>query len=270
MFNNRFYDEENVDFWHEEGEFIYQNDEGYAEYYNDLNFAENYIIREDYYVDAESEYKELHADWYPIFEEEINELSNETYGENNQVTDEFEEDDEIYVFDDEEDDFFAVNDDWEENDQNTDYNLSSGYTMDQIDYLERLKNQMEIGELGENYIYESERSKLKGTIFYNKIDKLKAKNPTNGYDILSFTKEGTPIHIEVKTTSQKKFDIEFEITPHEVAVAEYMDSVGKIYLVYLVKDIYSDHPKVEIINDITDCSKYKFNPTGYMVTRIIG
>jgi hypothetical protein len=43
----------------------------------------------------------------------------------------------------------------------------------------------------------------------------------NGYDILSFTKNGDPIHIEVKATQKEEAE-NFFITDTELETAKYM------------------------------------------------
>lgn len=116
-----------------------------------------------------------------------------------------------------------------------------------IDYLKLHEFQMEIGDLGEQYVYEYELNKLKDTDFVDKIDKSKAKDASNGYDILSYTENGEELYIEVKTTSTLKD--EFYISQPELEVAEKVIQGGGLYKVYFVKDILGK-PQLEIIDDI--------------------
>ena len=67
--------------------------------------------------------------------------------------------------------------------------------------------------------------KLEGTSFADLVDKSKAKDNSNGYDILSYTNEGKKLHIEVKTTST--LNDEFYISQHELKIAEQMKTMVK-------------------------------------------
>lgn len=118
-----------------------------------------------------------------------------------------------------------------------------------IDYLKLHELQMAIGDLGEQYVYEYELDKLEGTKFADLVDKSKAKDNSNGYDILSYTREGKRIHIEVKTTSTLKD--EFYISQPELDVAEQMKNNGEMYKVYFVKDILGV-PQLTIIDNVLD------------------
>lgn len=122
-----------------------------------------------------------------------------------------------------------------------------------IDYLKLHEFQMEIGELGEQYVYEHELKKLQDTDFVDKVDKSKAKDPSNGYDILSYTKNGDELHIEVKTTTTLKD--EFYISQPELEMAEKIIKGGGLYKVYFVKDILGN-PQLEIIDNIPSEEKY--------------
>lgn len=123
-----------------------------------------------------------------------------------------------------------------------------------IDYLKLHEFQMKIGNLGEQWVYEHELKKLEGTSFADLVDKSKAKDNSNGYDILSYTNEGKKLHIEVKTTST--LNDEFYISQHELKIAEQMKNNGEIYKVYFVKDILGE-PRLTIINNILDESEFK-------------
>ncbi|WP_427108393.1 DUF3883 domain-containing protein [Lysinibacillus xylanilyticus] len=123
-----------------------------------------------------------------------------------------------------------------------------------IDYLKLHEFQMAIGDLGEQWVYEYEMDNLEGTKFADMVDKSKAKDNLNGYDILSYTTNGKKIYIEVKTTST--LNDEFYISQHELEVAEQMKKNGEMYKVYFVKDILGE-PQLTIIDNIIDEIEFK-------------
>lgn len=145
----------------------------------------------------------------------------------------------------------------------TDTDLSTLFTFDDlkqklinkpVDYLKLHEIQIEIGKLGEAYVYENEVRKLAGTKYLSMIDEKKALDPSNGYDILSYTLEGNPIHIEVKATSGNE-DI-FFLSNHEYQTARNMRNNNLDYVIYFVKSILSQEPKIEFIHDIIDNNDY--------------
>ncbi|KPB06329.1 DUF3883 domain-containing protein [Bacillus sp. CHD6a] len=138
--------------------------------------------------------------------------------------------------------------------------------MKPIDYLTLHKFQIEIGKLGEAYVYEHECLKLKGTPFMIKVDDTIATNPLNGYDILSYTRDGKPLHIEVKATSGTEDT--FYLSKNEYQTAERMKVHGLEYIVYFVKRVLSDNPELVEIKDITVNQGYSFEEVGWKVTKI--
>lgn len=123
-----------------------------------------------------------------------------------------------------------------------------------VDYLRLHEIQIEIGKLGEAYVYEHEVRRLAKTKYLSMIDEKKALDPSNGYDILSYTLEGIPIHIEVKATSGNE-DV-FFLSNHEYKTARAMRNNNLNYLVYFVKGILSQEPEIEVIHDITENDGY--------------
>ena len=71
-----------------------------------------------------------------------------------------------------------------------------------IDYLEEEKKKTEIGVTGEKQVMLYEVNRLKDyPNLQDRITQRSNKSDSYGYDILSFEKDGTERHIEVKTTS---------------------------------------------------------------------
>ncbi|MGA3674095.1 DUF3883 domain-containing protein [Lysinibacillus agricola] len=112
----------------------------------------------------------------------------------------------------------------------------------------------EIGRLGEEHVYNLEYRKLIDTPYANRIDKTIADIHSNGYDILSYEKDGTELHIEVKATTSN--NDEFYISQNELNTAERMLKNGEKYCVYFVKDILSDNPPLKVIDNILDDVSY--------------
>ena len=138
----------------------------------------------------------------------------------------------------------------------------------ETDYLELHKLQIEIGKLGEAFVYDLECKKLDGTRFKEHIDPYKASDPKNGYDILSYDMSGKELFIEVKTTVLN--ESEFFLTTNELNVARQMRDQGKTYLIYRVSNILDqnkDNIKCEIIEDITTNQDYVFEEALWKVKR---
>ncbi len=134
-----------------------------------------------------------------------------------------------------------------------------------IDFLKLHELQIQIGKLGEAFVYEYECEKLKNIEYKDSIDATKALDPKNGYDILSYTEEGIPLHIEVKATSGKEDT--FYISSNEYKVAKSMREKNLKYVVYFVKEIMSNNPVMTKIWDITNNNDYKFVETSWQVTK---
>ncbi|MBS4195790.1 DUF3883 domain-containing protein [Lederbergia citri] len=143
--------------------------------------------------------------------------------------------------------------------------LKSKLKSKKVDYLQLHEFQMEIGSLGEAYVYQKECERLKNTKYLHMIDERKAQDPANGYDILSYTEDGKPLHIEVKSTIGKE-DV-FHLSEHERLTGERMKNQGKSYVVYFVKEIMSDEPKLEIIENITLNENYIFETRNWLVSK---
>ena len=91
----------------------------------------------------------------------------------------------------------------------------------------------ELGAMGENFIIEQEKQKLKNcrdTSIKRLVKKVKKAAYASGYDIESFDENGERLHIEVKTTSGN-LEETFYITKNEYEQSE-SDSAFRIYRVF--------------------------------------
>ncbi len=102
-----------------------------------------------------------------------------------------------------------------------------------LDYLQLEKTRQDIGEKGEQYVYEREKRRLlkSNSRLVNDVSREPAKDPKNGYDILSFTDSGEKIYIEVKST-KGNVNEPFYMTANEREKANQVNKNGGIYRPY--------------------------------------
>lgn len=111
----------------------------------------------------------------------------------------------------------------------------------EIDYLENLRKQMEIGDLAEKIVLKSEIEFLQ--VAFPELAKqvrLVSNNPKLGFDILSFETDGNQKQIEVKAISENKSRKSFIITRNEFSKSKIYSN----YYVYCVSEINSETPKI--------------------------
>ena len=103
-----------------------------------------------------------------------------------------------------------------------------------VDYIEQNKINKEIGDAGEEFVYEYEKECVKK---YNLSDSKQVKWVSKeegdglGYDILSFDSKGEEIYIEVKTTVGNEKS-SFYITSNELLKSEQEKERYVLYRVY--------------------------------------
>lgn len=137
---------------------------------------------------------------------------------------------------------------------------------EKIDYLKLHELQIRIGDLAEEYVYEFELSKLNGTKYSDLVDRTKAYNPENGYDILSYDMYGNHIYIEVKGTT-KSWDDEFYITNHEIETMRRLNILPNRYYIYRVSNLLGNVNDIElnIIEDFIDNPDFKLKAETWKV-----
>ena len=118
-------------------------------------------------------------------------------------------------------------------------NISDGTF--ELDYVQLEVLKKKIGDIGEQYVYEREKARLEqaNSEFAQKVDNTPAKDNRNGYDILSYTENGTPIYIEVKST-MGDLETPFYITANEKKTAEQIREGGGIYQIHRVYHVGKD------------------------------
>lgn len=135
----------------------------------------------------------------------------------------------------------------------------------EVDYLEIHRKQMEVGDLAENIVYESEINFLKTNFPHlAKEVRIVSNNPTIGCDIVSFEPDGTQKQIEVKAISVDKNKKSFFITRNELLKSKTF----KNYYVYCVSDLYSENPEIKRIRkpNFEDSEKFLMEPINFKIT----
>lgn len=103
-----------------------------------------------------------------------------------------------------------------------------------VDYIEEAKSQKELGDAGEEFVYQLERAKVK-KYKLSKDKKVRMVSKLDGdglgYDILSYDKHGNPIYIEVKATMGPENGSIF-ITANELEMSEKHSEQYYLYRVY--------------------------------------
>ena len=113
------------------------------------------------------------------------------------------------------------------------------------------KKSDKVGKLGEEIVFEFEKSKLVKENRQDLADRVNwhrddAGNRTPGWDITSFNKDGQEIYIEVKASEGQKIS-DVELTINEWIQAE-KNIESNQYKVYLVSDVFSN-PIIEVIEN---------------------
>lgn len=112
----------------------------------------------------------------------------------------------------------------------------------------------EIGNLGQKYVVEQEKSKLVGAGLDDLAEQVTddpANDHTNGYDVLSFTANKKELHIEVKATPGS-FDQPFYLTENERQTAIQEWSSSDNYEIHRVYNIQSGDVGLIIYKNFDD------------------
>ena len=119
-----------------------------------------------------------------------------------------------------------------------------------VDYLAEGKQKKETGDLGELIVFEYEKARLRKIGHEELADLVEHSSKVHGdglgYDIKSFSSDGTELFIEVKSTKQDYQD-NFQMSQNEVLVANKMFEEGKKYLIYRLYNIQPRTGKVDMM-----------------------
>lgn len=138
-------------------------------------------------------------------------------------------------------------------------------TANEINYIENHRKLMEIGDLAEKIVLESEIEFLKAEYpeLAEKV-RLVSNNPKLGFDVLSFESDGRQKQIEVKAISVYRKAKSFIITRNEFSKSKTYSN----YYVYCVTDLNSENPKILRIKnpDFENNDVFKIEPLNYKIT----
>lgn len=138
-------------------------------------------------------------------------------------------------------------------------------TANEIDYIENHRKLMEIGDLAEKIVLESEIEFLKAEYpeLAEKV-RLVSNNTKLGFDVLSFEPDGKQKQIEVKAISVNRNTKSFIITRNEFSKSKTYSN----YYVYCVTELNSENPKILRIKnpDFKNNDDFLIEPLAYKVT----
>jgi hypothetical protein len=138
-------------------------------------------------------------------------------------------------------------------------------TANEIDYIENHRKMMEIGDLAEKIVLESEIEFL--TAEYPELAekvRLVSNNSKLGFDILSFEPDGRQKQIEVKAISVNRNAKSFIITHNEFIKSKTYSN----YYVYCVTELNSETPEILRIKnpDFDNNNDFLIKPLTYKIT----
>lgn len=135
----------------------------------------------------------------------------------------------------------------------------------EIDYIKQLEKQMEIGNLAEEIVLNSEIEFLRND-YPDLAEKIRsvANNPKLGFDIISFEIDGTQKQIEVKAISTNKSNKSFFLSRNELRKSKEYPN----YYLYCVSELSSEKPKILRIKqpDFENENDFKMKPMTYKIT----
>lgn len=132
-----------------------------------------------------------------------------------------------------------------------------------IDHVARNKSNSITGSKGEKIVVRVEQDRLREIgkpELARKVDRVSTKDDTLGYDILSFNDDGSERYIEVKASSGNNKTVRFYVSTNEY----FTGKEKKNYFIYFVEDVNSLSPKITIIKDPIDESRFLIKPDGFI------
>lgn len=134
------------------------------------------------------------------------------------------------------------------------------------DYVAQQKRLKQIGDRGEAIVLEMEKRRLiaaNRNDLAKKVKHMANRDNNAGFDILSYDRDGSKRHIEVKATKGMSLERGFYITANEVEKASSLTN----YHIYFVFSAMSKHPKVlPVKNPFSKGSSFDLWPTLYHAT----
>ncbi len=131
----------------------------------------------------------------------------------------------------------------------------------ETDFIKKAIENKELGDSGEELVLNFEKKRLRALGKNILADRVEKAKDGNGYDIISFSEDGTPLYLEVKTTTGNQ-DTPFDISLNEYLFAEKNKGNYKIYRLYNYVEENNNADFFIIDNPI---EKLLFQPTGFKV-----
>ncbi|RZK18000.1 MAG: DUF3883 domain-containing protein [Flavobacterium sp.] len=131
-----------------------------------------------------------------------------------------------------------------------------------VDYEEQSRRQKDLGDAGEDLVKQYEIEYLKRIGLHEKAKSVKIVLDGEGYDVVSFDKQGNKKYIEVKTTTGEAL-APFFLSENEVAFCRRNVYSYCIYRVYNYDEESNSGEFFEISNNVED--KILMQPTQYRV-----
>lgn len=146
---------------------------------------------------------------------------------------------------------------------------SSSFTGRDVDWAKKYEDNQEIGNMGEEFVYQFERDKVAN---FSKRDVERVQHLSRlqgdglGYDISSIDEDGNILRIEVKTTSASEDTVFYMSRNEKKFFEEYENDGAVIYRVYNF-DKNTRRGEIKIITATELLNVYNFDPVTYAVTK---
>lgn len=138
-----------------------------------------------------------------------------------------------------------------------------------VDWAKKYEDNQEIGNMGEEFVYQYERDKVAG-FSKDDVDRVqhlsKLQGDGLGYDISSIDENGNILRIEVKTTSASEDAIFYMSRNEKNFFEQYKDDGAVIYRVFNF-DKKTRRGKIKIITATELLNDYNFDPITFAVTK---
>ena len=126
---------------------------------------------------------------------------------------------------------------------------------------------LDTGDMGEHFVADNERRLLAGTPYADGVNEGCADDFGAGYDIFSFTTEGKPKFLEVKSTTGD-LDDPFFISDSELKFARFCLEHGLCYEMHRVYHLNSDtDADVKVFTARELLTLFDYEVSDYVVTR---
>jgi transcriptional regulator with XRE-family HTH domain len=129
-----------------------------------------------------------------------------------------------------------------------------------------VKNQV-TGDTGEQFVLQAEQQRLAGTGLENAINPNFADDPDAGFDIMSFTPDGRPKYIEVKSSTSPSANEPFYLSRRERTFMDECKANGWVYEIHRVYNMgkLKKGWKCKIYT-LDDLRHFNYTPCTYLVT----